>query len=198
MCWVLKILGCCYRDNAGIFIEVGPQQETGLFRIRSWVGSWNVDLGLSLYPICYECVCSSILWAIRKCTWWIFSICSESSQVPWGSLGLPNDNCYSILSYLFRKLKSVWSVNSRYYLWSFRKHTWQINKWRSWFGEESLDASQAPGQSSSCNTCRHLDQFFILYTIRRSSYVNLCLSYPLSMTMPVRYTFKLSGKLTVG
>ena len=40
-----------------------------------------------------------------------------------------------------------------------------------------------------------LDQFFILYTIRRSSYVNLGLSYPLSMTMPVRYTFKLSEKI---
>ena len=123
-----------------------------------WLGV-GLDL-VSLFPICYECVCSYILWAIRKCTWWIFSICSESSQVPWGSLGLPNDNCYSILSYLFRKLKSVWSVNSRYYLWSFRKHTWQINKWRNWFGEESLDASQAPGQSSSCNTCRSFGPIF--------------------------------------
>ena len=50
----MKILGCCYRDNAGIFILVSPQQETGLFRIRSWVGSWNLDLGLSLFPICFD------------------------------------------------------------------------------------------------------------------------------------------------
>ena len=42
-----------------------------------------------------------------------FPFVPKVHKVPWGSLGLTNDNCYSILSYLFRKLKSLWSVKCK-------------------------------------------------------------------------------------
>ena len=101
-----------------------------------------------------------------------FPFVPKVHKVPWGSLGLTNDNCYSILSYLFRKLKSLWSVNCKLSLLPLILSETQVTnkqvKKLNWGGITRC----LPGARSIVKL-QHLQTFgpiFILYTIRRSSY----------------------------